>query len=122
MRVLLDANAVLRYLLRDNEAMAAKTQSAIEYGAFLLPEVLAEIVYVLSGVYSVPRREIAEKLLIFIGEVGCDCPAVLENALRRFGSSKLDFIDCLLISYHDALGDAIVTFDKDMLKILNSLK
>ena len=79
MRVLLDANAILRYLLHDNEEMAERTKSAIEYGAFLLPEVLAEVIYVLSGVYSVPRREITEKLLIFLVEVDCDHPAVLEN-------------------------------------------
>ena len=45
MRVLLDANAALRYLLGDEPAMAEKTKQAIGFGAFLLPEVLAEIVY-----------------------------------------------------------------------------
>lgn len=122
MRVLLDANAILRYLLHDNEEMAWRTKAAIEYGAFLLPEVLAEVIYVLLGVYSVPRQETAEKLLVFLDEVDCDNPALLGNALRRFGSSKLDFIDCLLLACHEELGDTIVTFDKDMLKALKSSK
>ena len=81
MRVLLDANAVLRYLLGDEPAMAEKTKQAIGFGAFLLPEVLAEIVYVLSGVYAVPRAELAKKLDAFLDEVQCDQPAVLRRAL-----------------------------------------
>lgn len=120
MRVLLDANAALRYLLGDNAEMAAKTKEAIEFGAFLLPEVLAEIVYVLRGVYDVPRSELAKKTNAFLDEVECDHPAVLRNAMSRFGSTKLDFIDCLLIAYHDELGDSVITFDKDMLKCLRA--
>jgi predicted nucleic acid-binding protein len=118
MRVLLDANAALRYLLADNPEMAAKTKSAIEFGAFLLPEVLAEIVYVLSGVYSVPRPELAAKLIVFLGEVDCGNPVVLRAALNRFGTTKLDFVDCLLLAYHDVLGDSVLTFDKAMRKAL----
>ena len=69
MRVLLDANAILRYLLDDDAEMAARTRSALSYGAFLLPEVLAEVVYVLSGVYAVPRKELAEKTIPFLSEI-----------------------------------------------------
>ena len=120
MRVLLDANAALRYLLADNPEMAAKTKAAIEFGAVLLPEVLAEIVYVLSGVYAVPRPELAEKLAAFLGEADCENPAVLRAALKRFGTSKLDFVDCLLVARHDVLGDSVLTFDKAMRKAMSA--
>ena len=120
MRILLDANAALRYLLRDNEEMAEKSKSAISYGAFLLPEVLAEVVYVLGGVYSVPRREISEKLSAFVDEVECDNPEVLQTALRTFGEKKLDFVDCILYAYHSEVGDSVLTFDRDLKKLLAS--
>lgn len=121
MRILLDANAALRYLLGDEPAMAEKTKQAIGFGAFLLPEVLAEIVYVLSGVYAVPRAELAEKLDAFLDEVQCDRPAVLRKALATFGAKKLDFVDCLLFAYHAEEGDAVVTFDKDLRKLLDAV-
>ena len=121
MRVLLDANAVLRYLLGDEPAMAEKTKQAIGFGAFLLPEVLAEIVYVLSGVYAVPRAELAKKLDAFLDEVQCDQPAVLRRALATFGAKKVAFVDCLLLAYHVETGDAVVTFDKDLRKLLDAV-
>ena len=121
MRVLLDANAALRYLLGDEPAMAEKTKQAIGFGAFLLPEVLAEIVYVLSGVYAVPRAELAKKLDAFLDEVQCDPPAVLRRALATFGAKKVDFVDCLLLAYHVETGDAVVTFDKDLRKLLDAV-
>ena len=50
MRTLVDANVVLRYMLCDDETMSGKAEQAIRDGAYLLPEVLAEVVYVLFGV------------------------------------------------------------------------
>ena len=92
----------------------------VGFGAFLLPEVLAEIVYVLSGVYEVPRDELAEKLLGFLDEVQCDQPAVLRRALSTYGAKKVDLVDCLLLAYHVETGDTVVTFDKDLRKLLDA--
>lgn len=44
-QTLLDANAVLRYLLEDIEAQATKVEQAIIRGAEVTIEVLAECVY-----------------------------------------------------------------------------
>ena len=38
----------------------------IERGAFTVPEVLAEVVYVLKGVYGISRIEIADTLIGFL--------------------------------------------------------
>ena len=46
MRKLVDANVVLRYLLHDDENQFPTAERTIHGGAYLLPEVLAEIVYV----------------------------------------------------------------------------
>ena len=61
MRKLVDANIVLRYMLHDDDDQFPVAEQTIREGAYLLPEVLAEIVYVLIGVYSVPRDEIASR-------------------------------------------------------------
>ena len=51
MKILIDANVILRYLLNDVEEMAKKSAEIINAGAFTLPEVIAEVVYVLKSVY-----------------------------------------------------------------------
>ena len=46
--------------------MSEEAKKVIEDGAFTLPEVLAEVVYVLKGVYQVERTEIAKTLIEFL--------------------------------------------------------
>ena len=53
----LDANYILRYLVNDNEKMATIAEKAIlTQEVFIANEVLAEVVYVLNGVYGVVRH------------------------------------------------------------------
>lgn len=63
---ILDTNAVLRYLLMDNPDMFKTVKESIINGdCYLYPEVMAEAVYVLKGVYGVERKDIAEALSRF---------------------------------------------------------
>ena len=58
-----DANVLIRFILKDNAEMAKKAEDAIIAGElFVLPEVFAEIVYVLNSVYDTERKVIAEAL------------------------------------------------------------
>lgn len=67
MTILFDANAVLRFILNDNEEMANEVEEILQKETVSLSiEVLAEIVYVLEKVYSVSREDISEGLLYFI--------------------------------------------------------
>ena len=52
MRTLVDANVVLRYLLHDDVDQFPIAEQTIREGAHLLPEVLAEVVYVLLAAYN----------------------------------------------------------------------
>ena len=121
MRTLVDANVVLRYMLRDDENQFPAAERTIREGAFLLPEVLAEIVYVLLGVYSVPREDIASRLQILVKEVQSEHPDILTTALSTFGTTKLDFIDCLLAAYNNHLGDKVVSFDRKLNRSLQQI-
>ena len=118
MQKLIDANVILRYLLKDDEEMSQKAKEIIDNGAFTLPEVIAEVVYVLKGVYSVPRSEIADTLIQVLGVVGIENKDVVTTALALFGEQALDFVDCILLARHQRLGDAVVTFDKKLLQRL----
>ena len=118
MRMLVDANVVLRYLLQDDDTMSPKAEQTIRDGAYLLPEVLAEIVYVLFGVYSVPREDLASRLQILLKEIQSEHPEVLNEALTTFGKTKLDFMDCLLAAYNSLLHDQVVSFDRKLNRLL----
>lgn len=118
--MVLDANYILRYLLADNEKMypIAKATIQNEYG-LLLNEVIAEVVYVLSGVYEVPKTEIAEKLtgLIMLENLTMhEDKRYIVKALQIYQSKNLDFVDCCLC----ALGEKyqVKTFDKKLNRCL----
>ena len=114
MRTLIDANVVLRYMLHDDPTQAATAEQTIRKGAFLLPEVLAEVVYVLRDVYSIPKESISAQLQLLVDEVQADNPGILKAALATFGSTNIDFVDCLLVSYNNHLGDKVVSFDRKL--------
>ena len=121
MRTLVDANVVLRYMLHDDPSQTTIAEQTIREGAFLLPEVLAEVVYVLRDVYSIPKESISTQLQLFVDEVQADNPEILKTALVTFGSTKIDFVDCLLISYNNHLGDKVVSFDRKLNRRLQSI-
>ena len=119
--VILDTNAILRYILQDNPIMVAevKTQLLSE-NCFIPVEVVAEIVYVLSKVYSVERDVIATTLtnIANVGNITVAQNNVVLHALQVYASTTLDFVDCLLIGYAKKDGYAIFTFDKKLRKAL----
>jgi predicted nucleic-acid-binding protein len=82
---LVDANIILRYLLQDDDKMFQESKRIIENGAEALPEVLAEVVYVLMKVYAVGRHEISEALRTMLSEVQVNNSAVIDKALELFG-------------------------------------
>ena len=117
--VILDANMILRYLLNDNVEMAERTEHYLDAGnVFVTIEVIAEVVYVLRGVYSMERDVIADTVKGFVELVNCHKMDVLKIALDAYGKYKLDFVDCILYGYHAADGAEIATFDKKLLKLL----
>ena len=114
MAKLIDANVILRYLLADDEKMAETAQVAMQEGAFTIPSVIAEVVYVLNGVYRTERPKIASVLVRLLDEVSIEDKEVVGYGLTLYGKTKLDFVDCLLIARNRVLGDEVLTFDKKM--------
>ncbi|MBR3504847.1 MAG: PIN domain-containing protein [Clostridia bacterium] len=117
--VILDANMILRYLLNDNQEMADSAERYLNSGDVSVTiEVIAEVVYVLKGVYSMKRDVIVDTVKAFLGFVNCQETDVLSIALDTYGERNLDFVDCVLYGYHCVRGAEIATFDKKLLKLL----
>ena len=117
-KLLVDTNVVLRYLLRDNEEQAQIAKELIEGGAFLLPEVLMETSHVLRSFYEVDRQNIATQLLIVLDWVEMERKAVMIRAVEIFAKTKLDFVDCILVAYHELENVEVFSFDKKLNKQL----
>jgi predicted nucleic-acid-binding protein len=117
---MLDTNAILRYLLQDdNEAALAVKLIIAENNCLITTEVCAEVVYVLLKVYKVSREIIAKNLIDFfaIRNITVVSSESVKTGLLYFATTKLDFIDCLMIGYQRS-GYSIFTFDQKLKKQL----
>ena len=118
--VIFDANMILRYLLNDQADMAETAEGYLNAGTVsVTTEVIAEVVYVLKGVYGLERDTIAATLKSFLGLVDGRDLDVLPLALETYADRNLDFVDCVLYAYHRVRGAEIATFDKNLRKLLS---
>lgn len=118
-RKLIDANVILRYLLRDVEDMAQESDRVIRDGAYTFPEVLAEVAYVLGSVYHVDRRQISEALLTALEWLDTPRHDMMVRALQIFAEVNLDFVDCVLAAANEIERAEVFTFDKKLNRRLN---
>ena len=117
---IIDANIVLRYLLNDHKVFSKKSVKILESNSVQLPfEVFAKIVYVLEKVYSVPRKNIQNAMILLMEYPNITTPdeRILKAALKTYADDKIDFVDSLLVAYNHISGAIIHSFDKK----LNSL-
>lgn len=120
--VILDANVILRYLLNDNEEMASEAEDIIKsHVALVTIEVVAEVIYVLKRVYSISRDEIKASVLGFLSEVHVEEREVLVLGIETYAEQNLDFVDCILYAYKCVKKNEILTFDKKLRKLLDSV-
>lgn len=118
--VIFDTNAILRYILQDNEEMADAVEEQIRlHSCFVPTEVIAEMVYVLSKVYQIPRAEITVAVMGFLSISGITttCYDVIKKGLEAYTATNLDFVDCLMTGYQKN-GYRVFSFDKALKKYL----
>lgn len=117
---IIDANIVLRYLLKDHKSFYPKSKQIIEKNdVHILTEVMAEIVYVLEKVYKVPRNNISEALseLISYPNITVSDEPVCYESLKLYRIENIDFVDSIIASYSRLNGDLVYTFDKKLRKL-----
>ena len=120
-RYLLDTNVLLRFLRGDDAQHSPSARTLFSDACdgkcvLILTEVaVAEAVWVLDSFYHTGRKQIAEGLSKVILSAGIRCVKRDEmlDALKRFASTKCDFLDCYLAALAAASGDYVATFDKD---------
>ena len=113
--IVLDANAVLRYLLNDNEDQHNIISDLIaSYKCIVYLEVIEEVVFVLEKHYKATREEIRNSLLALSEDVKIDKINILQIALDEYCKPpKVDFVDCLLCGYTKT-GRKVFSFDKKL--------
>lgn len=120
---ILDANAILRFLLRDNEQQFQQVRNYIrQKNCYVTLEVMAEVCYVLEGLYQVTRQDIVSNFRKLNNDVIVLNADILLRGLEIFDKTpKLDFVDCLLYGYKSEKGIEVVTYDKKLQKRLNDI-
>ena len=122
---LVDANVILRYLLRDDEPLFQKASEILEKvrtgeeKVVILESVLTECVYVLLKVYGVDRSTIAEKLsglLYYKGVANLDKQDLIDS-VNLFHQTRLSFVDCLLCAKSKNNAMPMVTSDEELKNI-----
>lgn len=122
MRLLIDESVILRYLLEDDKKSFKEASNAISDGqAYTYPEIFARVAVTLRDVYRVPRSQIGYVLLNLLEDITVQDEDVVRYACRLFGSSMLDFVDCMLVARNALHGEHVMTFDKPLLKRTLSL-
>lgn len=95
---IIDANIILRYILKDDDNDFEIAKNEILKGATTDITILAEVVYVLKSVYKIPREEIAETLITLSEEIEYENNDVDIETLSNFKNKNLDFADCYLLA------------------------
>lgn len=84
-------------------------------------EVIAEVVYVLTKVYDVSREDVSEAIQRFLKarNIVCSNGEIVVKSLQLFGENHLDFVDNILLAYHQIRGVTIYSYDR---KLINAIR
>lgn len=117
MRLLIDETVILRYLLNDHKTNSREAADVIASGeAYTYPEIFARVAVSLRDVYRVPRSQIAYTLIELLDDIYVVEEDIVRYASRLFGSSMLDYVDCLLVARNALTGAQVMSFDKPLMK------
>lgn len=116
-QIIVDANIVLRYLLKDNSELFSKAIEIIEEKTVLIrTEVLVEIIYVLNKTYKVPKSEIVDAIngLLDFDNIEFESKNLIKEALNVYHNKNIDIVDSVLCALSKLLKFKIATFDKKL--------
>ena len=123
---LLDTNVILRFLTGEPEAQAQGAKLLFEQNESgvlavrILPLVIAEVVFVLTGkYYQMERSEVADALVLFLETPSFDVVDrdSLIIGVQIFKQHNVDYVDAYLAAEAQTQGCGIASFDQDFQKI-----
>ena len=119
--ILLDANYILRFLLKDNLEMYEISKDCIVNNNCIVPnEVLVEVVFVLLKVYKVTKQDISKSLINILeyDNIIVNDKSIIIQSLKIFENKSLDFVDCILCAKSKKY--TVKTFDKKLNKCISN--
>ena len=111
---LVDNSYLLRYLLRNDEAMYQKACEAIKAEASTCLESIPEVVYVLTKAFDVSRKETAEAMARLLDDVEIPERETVRDALAIFTETSLDYVGCVYVAVSKRNNERVLTFDRKM--------
>lgn len=123
MRVLVDTNALVRFLTGAPADQARRVRRLFERAdagdieLVTVPSVVAEVLYVLIDYYELARREAFDTVsdLCATRVLTVEHESAVLDALAVAAERDLDFVDALLVHLGRALGaDRVFSFDRGM--------
>lgn len=117
----IDANVILRYLMHDDDEKYIVSKSFMNKNSIVSAPVIAEVVYVLKGVYKISKEEIVESLIALSKEIAFENARVVIEALKNYEILNIDFVDCYLLARRKILNEEIITFDSKLKKELDKI-
>ncbi len=123
----LDADCLLRWLVRDNPAMTERVDALFRSGQRLrVPDVaVIEMVFVLEHHYKFSRSEVALSVRLLVAQAALDMnrawwSAIMDEYVRH---PKLSCADIFLAIEAQERGDGpLYTFDKKLVSQLNGVE
>lgn len=116
-----DTNVLVRLVVRDNAKQASAAEAFVGDGAWVSVLALAEATWVLSSVYELDSRRIANAVAMLLEhrQLTLQDSDVVASALARFRAKPtLGFSDCLMLALAVKAGHVpLGTFDRNLAKI-----
>ena len=120
--VMADANTMIRCIIGDDDKKIQELQEIRATQKIIYTmEVIAEVVYVLTKVYDVSREDVSEAIQRFLKarNIVCSNGEIVVKSLQLFGENHLDFVDNILLAYHQIRGVTIYSYGR---KLINAIK
>lgn len=120
--VMADANTMIRCIVGDDEQKIMDFQKVRSSQKVIYTlEVIAEVVYVLTKVYKVPRKEVSIVVQQFLRarNIVCVNAQIAIRSLQLFAENRLDFVDNVLLAYHQIKGIKIYSYDHKLMNAIN---
>ena len=126
-KYLIDTNYFIRALTNDDEIRSPIAQKFFldlqlqNFEAQSDISVIAEVVYVLTkSRYLLSRSETTTRLsaLILIDNLEIYLKLIVLDSLAFFANSKLDFVDCYLLTLAKEMDLELITFDLELAKLI----
>jgi len=114
-----DTNVLVRHLVGDPPAMAARATAYLRSGEelFLTDLVAAETVYVLESFYEAPRGQVAQAIrsLVAFDSIVCVDTTVLLRATEVYETERIDFAEAYLVACAESTGiGRVASFDRSI--------